>query len=158
MFTKIVTALSVVAAIIVGSLLAIRPAEEAAAASENLLLRAGTFASNDYFCFGDAGGDNGWHGPNNTAADVWPDSSGPCGNQGSTAVWFDSYGKTTAYSTYWLLGEAYDPGFWTNFYCSSVIVPIYWWDGSWVWQGTEWYIHTTPDLPEDLEDRQSPSG
>lgn len=130
-----------VSALIVGAALATKSPEPVAAATEALLFKAGTFGSNDNFCFGGAG----WHGPYSHAGDVWPSSG--CSGPSSTTVWMDTYGKSTAYSTYYLLGHAYYPGMWGGFQCSSVLVDVFWYNGSsWAWQGSEWYIHTVSTL------------
>jgi hypothetical protein len=137
MFERIITALSVAIAVLAGAVLAVHSPPQASGATETLIWKAGTFeSSTDNLCFG-----GGWHDTGSWAADIFEDADGPCSDLlGDSTVWADNYGKTTLYSSYYLLGHGFDgDSVYTG--CEDVFVDVFWYNGSWSYIGAEWYKH-----------------
>jgi hypothetical protein len=126
-------------ALMAGALLALSDSDPARAGSEDIRWMSGV-SSSWKFCFGTAG----WH-DGGTAADLFADAVSPCNDPDSASdpVWAQSYGRSTVWGTYNMLGIAYNGG--TAYtYCANVMVDVYRWnpDLSVTKVATEWYKHT----------------
>jgi hypothetical protein len=150
--SRLTTAILFAMAALLGSLLALSQDDKASAGSENLRWLAGTGIGSApaSWCFGAAA----WHGPG-LGADAFAQSSGLCcgyptcgGSLLNTTVYAWTLGRTDIYSTYYLLGHAYDGSF-VGGCGNQAHVQAHWYNpsaSSWQVVGYEVYAHTTPTV------------
>jgi hypothetical protein len=107
-------------ALLIGAAAGLHFERQASAGSENLRWMSGV-SLNWKYCFGASG----WHDTGGTAADLFADQQGPCDDpdQAANPVWAHSFGRSSVWGDYPMLGHGYDGGsIYTS--CEDVFVDV----------------------------------